>query len=128
MDLPRRGKQGKCIKTEISKFIGQWICLAEGSKENASKLKFQNSLVNGYASPREEREIHQNRNFKIHWLMDLPRRGKQGKCIKTEISKFIGQWICLAEGSKGNASKLKFQNSLVNGYASPREQGKMHQN
>src|SRR5882757_2469434 len=43
IDLSRCGKHRKCKKSENSKFMGQSICLAVGSTENASNLKIQNS-------------------------------------------------------------------------------------
>src|SRR5260370_1153923 len=108
--------------------MGPSICLAERSTENSSKLKFQNSCVPRFVSPREVRKILQNLNLKIHGSLDLSRRGKYGKFFKTEISKFMGPSICLAEGSTENSSKLKFQNSWVPRVVSPREVQKIHQN
>src|SRR5882757_972099 len=115
MDLSRRGKHGKSIKSENSKFIGQSICLAVGSMENASN---QNSWVNRFVSLWEARKMHQ---IKIDGSIDLSRCGKHGKCIK---SKFMGQSICLAVGSTENASN---QNSWVNRFVSLWEAWKMHQ-
>src|SRR6267154_657011 len=99
--------------------MGQWICLAVGSTENASNLKIQNSWVNRFVSQREARKMHQ---IKIHGSMDMFRCGKHGKCIKSENSKFMGQSICLAVGSSENASN---QNSWVNRFVSLREARKM---
>src|SRR5882762_3605443 len=112
IDLSRGGKQEKCIK---SKFMGQSICLAVGSTENASN---QNSWVNRFVSQWEARKMHQ---IKIHGSIDLSRCGKHGKCIK---SKFMGQSICPAVGSTENASN---QNSWVNRFVSLWEARKMHQ-
>src|SRR5882757_6570054 len=111
IDLPRCGKHGKCIK---SKFMGQSICLAVESMENASN---QNSWVNRFVSLREARKMHQ---IKIHGSIDLSRCRKHGKCIK---SKFMGQSICLAVGSTENASN---QNSWVNRFVSLCEARKKH--
>src|SRR5882757_8048688 len=118
IDLSRCGKHGKCIK---SKFMGQSICLAVGSTENAS---FQNSWVSRLVSLWEARKMHQ---IKIHGSIDLSRRGKHGKSIKSENSKFMGQSICLAVGSTENASNLKIQNSWVNRFVSLWEARKMNQ-
>src|SRR5882757_3653321 len=93
IDLSRCGKHGKCIK---SKFMGQSICLAMGSTENASNLKIQNSWVNRFISLWEAWKMHQ---IKIHGSTDLPRCEKHGNCIKSENSKFMGQSIYLAVGS-----------------------------
>src|SRR6267143_934102 len=121
IDLSRCGKHGKCIKSEKSKFMGQSICLAVGSTENASNLKIQNSWVNRFVSLWESWKMHQ---IKIHGSIDLSRCGKHGKCIK---SKFMGQSICLAVGSTEIASNLKIQNSWVNPFDSLSEARKMHQ-
>src|SRR5882757_4491825 len=121
IDLSRCGKHGKCIK---SKFMGQSICLAVGSTENASN---QNSWVNGFVSLWEARKMHQ---IKIPGSIDLSRCGKHGKSIKSENSwvniksKFMGQSICLAVGSTENASNLKIQNSWVNRFVSLGKRGK----
>src|SRR5882757_1926069 len=115
VDLSRCGKHGKCIK---SKFMGQSICLAVGSTENASN---QNSWVNRFVSLWEARKMHQ---IKIHGSIDLSRCGKHGKCIKSENSKFMGQSIYLAVGSMENASN---QNSWVSRLVSLWEARKMHQ-
>src|SRR5882757_8033443 len=98
--------------------MGQSICLAVGSTENAS---FQNSWVNRFVTLWEARKMHQ---IKIHESIDLIRCGKHGKCIK---SKFMGQSICLAVGSTEKASNLKIQNSWVNRFVSLWEARKMHQ-
>src|SRR5882757_3668961 len=90
IDLSRRGKHGKSIKSENSKFMGQSIYLAVGSTENASNLKIQNSWVNRFDSLWEARKMHQ---IKIHGSIDLSRCGKHGNCIKSENSKFMGQSI-----------------------------------
>src|SRR5882757_9833435 len=55
LDLSRCGKHGKCKKSENSKFMGQSICPAVGSTENASN---QNSWVNRFASLWEARKLH----------------------------------------------------------------------
>src|SRR5882757_8587041 len=108
--------------------MGQSICFAEIRRENASKLKIQNSWVSRFVSPNYAWKMHQNGKFKIHGSIDLFRRITHGKCIKTEISKFMGQSICFAELRMENASKLKIQNSLVNRFVSPNYAWKMHQN
>src|SRR5882757_9220669 len=124
IDLSRCGKHGKCIK---SKFMGQSICLAVGSTENASNLKIQNSWINRFVSLWEARKMHQ---IKIHGSIDLSRCGKHGKSIKSENSwvnensKFMGQKICLTVESMENASN---QNSWVNRFVSLWEARKMHQ-
>src|SRR5882757_8889258 len=118
IDLSRCGKHGNCIKSENSKFMGEWICLAVGSTEIASNLKIQNSWVNRFISLWEARKMHQ---IKIPGSVDLSRCGKHGKCIK---SKFMGQSICLAVGSTENASN---RNSWVNRFVSLWESWKMHQ-
>src|SRR5882757_2182451 len=118
IDLSRCGKHGKCIK---SKFMGQSICLAVGSTENASNLKIQNSWVNRFVSLWEARKLHQICKLKIHGSIDLSRCGKHGESIK---SKFMGQSFCLAVGSTENATN---QNSWVNRFVSLWEARKMHQ-
>src|SRR5882757_3922369 len=120
IDLSRCGMHGKCIKSENSKFMCQSICLAAGSKENASN---QNSWVNRFVSLWEARKMNQ---IKIHGSIDLSRCGKHAKCIKSENSKFIGQSICLAVGSTENASNLKIQNSCFNRHVTLWEARKMH--
>src|SRR5882757_7248250 len=115
IDLSRCRKHGKCIK---SKFMGQSICLAVGSTENASN---QNSWVNRFVSLWEARKMH---HFKIPGAVDLSRCRKHGKCIK---SKFMGQSICLAVGSTEIASNLKIQNSWVNRFVSLWEARRKHQ-
>src|SRR6267143_380995 len=70
IDLSRCGEHGNCIKSENSKFMGQSICLAVGSTENASNLKIQNSWVNRFISLWEARKMHQ---IKIPGSVDLSR-------------------------------------------------------
>src|SRR6267154_2116672 len=98
--------------------MGQWICFAAGSTENASNLKIQNSWANRFVSLWEARKMHQ---IKIHGSIDLPRCGKHGKCIN---SKFMGQSICRAVESMENASN---QYSWVNRFVSLWEARKLHQ-
>src|SRR5882762_2955215 len=56
IDLSRCGKHGKCKKSENSKFMGQSICRAVESMENASN---QYSWVNRFVSLWEGRKMHQ---------------------------------------------------------------------
>ena len=57
--MPRLVLQGKCIKNEISKFIAGYPCLLRIFKDNASKMKFQNSLPDTHASLGPSRKMHQ---------------------------------------------------------------------
>src|SRR5882757_5966627 len=77
--------------------MGQSSCFAKLRMENASKLQFQISWVNRVVSPNYAWKMLQNFNFKFHGSIELFRQNTHGKCIKTLISKFMGQSISFAE-------------------------------